>query len=182
MSTSMLLTPMRAPRSFVVLAAAAMVFTACGEDSADGTTTTADAATTTTADGTTTTENPAATLPDVNPTVAELWTEPTDESGPDVTHEVYAELQGGADDDTLTGVTVETDLAESAELTPDTSVELRATDVVALTEDGTHILLTGLAAPLEYNRAFHVTFEFDNAPDLRVEGAVRDPADPIASN
>jgi len=171
-----MLTSMRAPRSIVVLAAATLVFTACGDDSADGTTTTA------AADGTTTTENPAATLPDVNPTVAELWTEPTDDSGPDVTHKVYAELQGGAEDDTLTGVTVESDLAASAELTPDSTVELRATDVVALTEDGTHILLSGLAAPLEYNRAFSVTFEFENAPDLRVEGAVRDPADPIASN
>lgn len=171
-------TSMRPPSAAVaVVAAIALMLTACGDDSTDDTTTTTAAA-----DGTTTTENPAATLPDVTPTVAVLWTEPTDDSGPDVDHKVYAELQGGAEDDTLTGVTVEPDLAESAELTPESSVELRATDVVALSEDGTHILLKGLAAPLEYNSAFHVTFEFENAPDLRVEGAVRDPADPIASS
>ncbi len=178
-----MLSSMRTPRSVVVIAAAVMLLAAaCGDDASDDATPTNADATTTTADGTTTTENPAAALPDASPTVAELWTEPTDDSGPDVEHKVYAELQGGAEDDTLTGVTVESDLAGSAELTPDSSVELRATDVVALTEDGTHILLTGLAAPLEYNRAFHVTFEFENAPDLRVEGAVRDPADPIASS
>jgi copper(I)-binding protein len=178
-----MLTSMRSPRSVVVLAAVvALLAAGCGDDDAGDTTTTAADATTTTADGTTTTENPAATLPDASPTVAELWTEPTDDSGPDVDHKVYAELQGGASDDTLTGVTVESDLAESAELTPDSTVDLPATDVVALTEDGTHIVLRGLAAPLEYNRSFYVTFEFENADDLRVEGAVRDPADPVPSS
>jgi copper(I)-binding protein len=151
---------------------------ACSDDdsSSSSTTTTAADSSTTTTDSTTT------TLPDELPNVAELWTEPVADSGPDVTAKVYMAIQGGATADTLTGVKVDSDLAASAKLTPESSVALPATTTVNLDEDGTYIELEGLAAPLEENRAFYVTLEFESAPDQRVEGAVRNPADPDATN
>lgn len=148
---------------------------ACGgDDDASSTTTTSSDGSTTTASTTTT------TIPDELPTVAELWTDPVDDSGSDVDVKVYASLQGGAKDDQLTGVSVDSDLAESATLVPDSPVDLPATTVVELGPDGPYIELKGLAAPLEFNRPFHVTFSFADAPDQRIEGAVRNPTDPEA--
>lgn len=162
----------RLTRTVAALAALTLALSACGDDDASSTTTTA-------ADGSTTTESTTTTtIADELPTVSELWTEPVDDSGAQVDAKVYMTIQGGATDDTLTGVSVDADLAESAELTPDGSVELPATTTVNLEEDSTHIELKGLAAPLEYNRAFYVTLSFDSAPDQRVEGAVRDPSEP----
>lgn len=174
-------TPRARSRSFAlgVVAAFALAggLVACSDDdsSSDTTTTASDGSTTTTTSTTT-------TLPDELPNVSELWTEPLDDSGPDVNAKVYMTIQGGKDADTLTGVKVDSDLAAGAKLTPESSVELPATTTVDLDEDGTYIELEGVAAPLEYNTAFYVTLEFENAPDQRVEGAVRDPADPEASN
>lgn len=158
-------------RPLAVVAVVVLAAAACGDDDSSSTTTAADGATTT--ESTTTT-----TLPDELPTVSELWTEPVDDSGPDVDAKVYMTIQGGKTADTLTGVSVDSDLAASAKLTPQSSVELPATTTVNLVEGGTYIELEGLAAPLEYNRAFYVTLSFASAPDQRVEGAVRDPADP----
>ncbi len=167
-------------RSFALAAVVTVSLTgalaACSDDDSSSSTTTAADSSTTTTDSTTT------TLPDELPNVAELWTEPVADSGPDVTAKVYMAIQGGATADTLTGVKVDSDLAASAKLTPETSVALPATTTVNLDEDGTYIELEGLAAPLEQNRAFYVTLEFESAPDQRVEGAVRDPADPDATN
>ena len=147
---------------------------ACGgDDDASSTTTTS-------SDGSTTTASTTTTIPDELPTVAELWTDPVDDSGPDVDVKVYASLQGGATDDQLTGVSVDSDLAESAALVPDSPVDLPATTVVELGPDGPYIELKGLAAPLEFNRAFYVTLSFADAPDQRIEGAVRNPTDPEA--
>jgi copper(I)-binding protein len=161
------------PRTVAAAAALTLALAACGgDDDSSSTTSTA-------ADGSTTTESTTTTtISDSLPTVSELWTEPVDDSGPDVDAKVYMTIQGGATDDTLTGVSVDPDLAASAALTPESSVQLPATTTVNLEEDGTHIVLEGLAAPLEYDRAFHVTLSFDSAPDQRVEGAVRDPSDP----
>lgn len=113
-------------------------------------------------------------------TVSDVWAEPTEDTGGTV--KVYASILGGKDADTLVGVTVEPDVAEGAALTPESTVKIPATQVVNLDSSGTHIELTGLAAPLEYNRAFHVTFEFENAGALTVEGAVRNPTDPESDN
>lgn len=174
-------TPRARTRSFALGAVAALALAgglvACSDDesSSDTTTTASDGSTTTTTSTTT-------TLPDELPNVSELWTEPLDDSGPDVNAKVYMTIQGGKTADTLTGVKVDSDLAAGAELTPESSVELPATTTVNLDEDSTYIELEGVAAPLEYNKAFYVTLEFENADDQRVEGAVRDPADPEASN
>jgi len=65
-----------------------------------------------------------------------------------------------------------------AELVPEDSVDLPATTTVNLSEDSVHIELVGLAEPLEYNRAFEVTLEFEKADDMKVTGAVRNPSDP----
>lgn len=145
----------------------------CSSDESSSTTTTSSDDGSTTTTSTTTT-----TIPDQNPTVAELWTEPTDRSGSDVDHPVYATIQGGAAEDTLVGVKVDADLAAGAELTPGSSVTLPATTTVNLTEDSTHIELTGLAAPLEQNKPFRMTLTFETFGDLEVEGAVRNPTDP----
>lgn len=147
---------------------------ACGGDDDSSTTTT------TAGDGTTT--STTTTLPDELPTVAELWAEPVAESGPDVSARVYATIQGGASDDTLIGVKVESDLAAGAALVPQPAVELPATTTVNLDEDSTYIELTGLAAPLEENRPFELTLEFESAPAQTIQGAVRNPADPEATN
>ena len=102
----------------------------------------------------------------------------TGASAEGVNHKVYATIQGGASADKLTGVTVDSDLAASAELVPASPVDLPATTTVNLDENSTYIELKDLAAPLEFNRSFEMTMEFENAPDQRIQGAVRDPADP----
>jgi copper(I)-binding protein len=168
----------RRTRSLLSAGAVALALTtglaACGgdDDSSATTTTAADASTTST----------TTTLPDELPTVAELWAEPVAESGPGVAAKVYATIQGGASDDTLIGVKVEPDLAAGAALVPQPAVELPATTTVNLDEDSTYIELTGLATPLEENRPFELTLEFESAPAQTVQGAVRNPADPEATN
>lgn len=165
----------RSRAAVVALAVVAMLGpVACGGDDDSSTTTT------TAGDGTTT--STTTTLPDELPTVAELWAEPVAESGPDVAAKVYATIQGGASDDTLIGVKVEPDVAAGAALVPQPAVELPATTTVNLDEDSTYIELTGLAAPLEENRPFELTLEFESAPAQTIQGAVRNPADPEATN
>lgn len=163
----------RGPVALVACLALGAALAACSDDESSSTTTTeASSGSTTTTTSTTT------TLPDQNPTVAELWTEPTSDSGADVDHPVYATIQGGAEEDSLVGVEVDSDLAAGARLTPEDSVELPATTTVNLTEDSTYIELTGLAAPLEENKPFRMTLEFDTAGKMEVEGAIRNPTDP----
>ena len=65
---------------------------------------------------------------------------------------------------------------------PEDRVELPATTTVNLAEDGVHIELVGLEEPLEYNRAFEITLEFETADDMTVQGAVRNPTDPGATD
>lgn len=168
----------RTRRSIAAVAATgALVITGAlagcsSDDSSDTTTTTAAGST----EETTTT----AVTSDANPTVSEVWASPTEDTGGTV--KVYASILGGKDADTLIGVTVEPALAGGAKLTPDSTVEIPATEVVNLDDSGPHIELTDLAAPLEYNRPFHVTFEFENGGALTIEGAVRNPTDPESDN
>ena len=122
------------------------------------------------------------TLPDNIPSVAWLWAYPEEETGEEVRVPVYASIQGGTEADVLTGVKVDPELARSAEIVPEDSVELPATTTVNLAEDTVHIELVGLEEPLLYNRGFEVTLEFETADDMKVQGVVRNPTDPAATN
>jgi copper(I)-binding protein len=124
------------------------------------------------------TSTTASTLPAEVPTVSVMWTEPTEDTGPDVRVPVYASIQGGTVDDVLTGISVDGDLAASAELVPAGPLELPANKTVNLDSNGAYIELVGLEEPLEYNHAFELTLEFETAEDLDVHGAVRNPFDP----
>ena len=166
-----MLTTLR-PRSLAIGAVAVLVLTgglsACTEtgESADG------------GSGSTTTT----TLPDAIPTVAWVWTNPVTDTGGDVRVPVYATFQGGTEADVLTGVKVDGDLAEGAELVGEDRIELPPTTTVNLAEGTAHIELVGLRKELLYNRAFEITFEFEKADDTTVQGAVRNPADPNGTN
>jgi copper(I)-binding protein len=128
------------------------------------------------------TSSTTTTLPDNIPSVAWIWTNPEERTGEDVRVPVYASIQGGTEADSLTGVKVDPELAASAEIVPEGPVELPATTTVNLSEDGVHIELVGLEEPLEYNRAFEITLEFEKADDMKVKGAVRNPTDPGATD
>jgi copper(I)-binding protein len=128
------------------------------------------------------TSSTTTTLPDNIPSVAWIWANPEEETGEDVRVPVYASIQGGTEADVLTGVKVDPELARSAEIVPEDRVELPATTTVNLAEDGVHIELVGLEEPLEYNRAFEITLEFETADDMTVQGAVRNPTDPGATD
>jgi copper(I)-binding protein len=128
------------------------------------------------------TSSTTTTLPDNIPSVAWIWANPEEETGKDVRVPVYASIQGGTEADVLTGVKVDPELAAGAELVPEDSVDLPATTTVNLSEDSVHIELVGLAEPLEYNRAFEITLEFEKADDMKVTGAVRNPIDPSATD
>ncbi len=116
------------------------------------------------------------------PTVAWLWADPVEETGADVAVPVYASIQGGTVEDRLTGVTVAPELADSARIVGEESVEIPAGRTVNLAEDGTHLELVGLNEELEYNRGFTVTLEFEVAGEVEIEGVVRNPVDPGAPN
>ena len=125
------------------------------------------------------TSSTTTTLPDNIPSVAWLWANPEERTGEDVRVPVYASIQGGTEADVLTGVKVDPELAaQRRDRARRHSVELPATTTVNLSEDSVHIELVGLEEPLEYNRAFEVTLEFEKADDMKVHGVVRNPIDP----
>ena len=95
-------------------------------------------------------------------------------TGAGVTGKVYLSITGGAAADPLVGVKVASDVAGGATLTPETEVAVPATETVNLDEDATYIELTDLAGPLELNRGFEITLEFETSPDVKVEVVVRD--------
>ncbi len=121
------------------------------------------------------------TLPGNTPTVSEAYAPHVDDSGAGVTAKVYLTITGGAAADTLTGVKVDADVAASATLTPESSVALPATETVNLDPDSTYIELTDLAEPLELNRGFDITLEFETSDDQTVEVVVRDGVSPDGS-
>ncbi len=114
------------------------------------------------------------TLPGNTPTVSEAYAPHVDDSGAGVTAKVYLTITGGAEDNALVGVKVGSDVAASAKLTPESSVALPATETVNLDPDSTYIELTDLAGPLEINRGFDITLEFENSPEQTVEVVVQD--------
>ena len=114
------------------------------------------------------------TLPGNTPTVSEAYAPQVDDSGAGVTAKVYLTITGGAEDNSLVGVKVAPDVAASAALVPDTPVPVPATKTVNLDPDSTYIELTDLAEPLELNRGFDITLEFENSPEQTVEVVVQD--------
>lgn len=141
---------------------------ACSSSDDDATTTTTTAA----AEGSTTTTS--TTLPGNTPTVSDAYAPQVDDSGAGVNGKVYLSITGGAAADSLVGVKVAADVAGGAKLTPETEVAVPATETVNLDEDATYIELTDLAGPLELNRGFEITLEFETSPDVTVEVVVRD--------
>ena len=128
------------------------------------------------------TSTTVSTVPDDVPTVAWLWSNSEEETGAEVVVPMYASIQGGTVEDRLIGVTVAPELADSARIVGDESVELPPATTVNLAEDGTHLELVGLNEELKYNRAFTVTLVFETAGEVEVQGAVRNPVDPAATS
>lgn len=141
---------------------------ACSSSDDDATTTT----TTTAAEGSTT--STTTTLPGNTPTVSDAYAPQVDDSDAGVNGKVFLSVTGGAEADSIVGVTVAADVAGGAKLTPDAPVAVPATETVNLDEDSTYIELTDLAAPLELNRGFEITLDFETSPDVKVEVVVRD--------
>ena len=113
--------------------------------------------------------------------MSEAYAPHVDDSGAGVTAKVYLTITGGAEDNALVGVKVDPDVAASATLTPESSVAVPATQTVNLDPDSTYIELKDLAAPLELNRGFKITLEFENSPEQTVEVVVRDGVTPDGS-
>jgi copper(I)-binding protein len=146
-----------------ILCVAGGSLTACSSTESGTTTTTeAEAA----AEATTTTAAPA-TLPSVSNVFA-----PPTEAGQDVM--VSLSITGGATQDSLVGVSVSEDWAESAKLVPDEPVSLVPSQTVNLTKSGAYIELIGLKRALDLNRPFEVTLKFENSAEQTVQGGVRE--------
>ena len=146
-----------------ILCVAGGSLTACSSTGSGTTTTTeAEAA----AEATTTTAAPA-TLPSVSNVFA-----PPTEAGQDVM--VSLSITGGATQDSLVGVSVSEDWAESAKLVPDEPVSLVPSQTVNLTKSGAYIELIGLKRALDLNRPFEITLKFENSAEQTVQGGVRE--------
>lgn len=173
MSTTTTPTRLRSVAAGTVAATLLLAGVACSndDDTRASTTTTPDAQASTT----------STTLPGNTPTVSEAYAPHVDDSGAGVTAKVYLTITGGAEDNSLVGVKVGSDVAASATLTPDSSVALPATETVSLDPDSTYIELTDLAEPLEINRGFDITLEFENSPEQTVEVVVQDSSTPDGS-
>ncbi len=168
-------TRLRTAAAGAVAATLLLAGAACGEGSGDesraSTTTKPDAQASTT----------STTLPGNTPTVSEAYAPHVDDSGSGVTAKVYLTITGGAEDNALVGVKVGSDVAASATLTPESSVAVPATETVNLDPDSTYIELSDLAEPLEINRGFDITLEFENSPEQTVEVVVREGVTPDGS-
>ena len=173
MSTTTTPTRLRNAAAGAVAVTLLLAGAACSndDDTRASTTTTPDAQASTT----------STTLPGNTPTVSEAYAPHVDDSGAGVTAKVYLTITGGSEANSLVGVKVGSDVAASAELTPESSVALPATETVNLDPDSTYIELTDLAEPLEINRGFDITLEFENSPEQTVEVVVRDGATPEGS-
>ena len=138
-------------------------------DSESITTTEATAEASTESESTTTTAAPA-TLP----SVSNVFAPPTD-PGQDVMVDVMVSLSitGGATEDSLVGVSISEEWAESAKLVPDEPVVIAASQTVTLTKSGAYIELVGLKKALKQNRPFEITLKFKNSPEQTVQGTVR---------
>ena len=139
--------------------------TACSSTESEMTTTT-EAEAGAEAEGTTTTAAPA-TLPSVSNVFA-----PPTEAGQDVM--VSLSITGGATQDSLVGVSISEDWAESATLVPDEPVSLVPSQTVNLTKSGAYIQVVGLKKALDLNKPFEITLKFGNSAEQTVQGDVRE--------
>ena len=146
-----------------ILCVAGSSLTACSSTESSTTTTTEAAAAT---KGTTTTAAPA-TLPSVSNVFA-----PPTEAGQDVM--VSLSITGGATQDSLVGVSVSEEWAESAKLVPDEPVSLVPSQTVNLTKSGAYIELVGLKKALDLNKPFEITLKFGSSAEQTVQGDVRE--------
>ena len=139
--------------------------TACSSTESEMTTTT-EAEAGAEAEGTTTTAAPA-TLPSVSNVFA-----PPTEAGQDVM--VSLSITGGATQDSLVGVSISEEWAESATLVPDEPVSLVPSQTVNLTKSGAYIQVVGLKKALDLNKPFEITLKFGNSAEQTVQGDVRE--------
>ncbi len=139
--------------------------TACSSTESEMTTTT-EAEAGAEAEGTTTTAAPA-TLPSVSNVFA-----PPTEAGQDVM--VSLSITGGVTQDSLVGVSISEDWAESATLVPDEPVSLVPSQTVNLTKSGAYIQVVGLKKALDLNKPFEITLKFGNSAEQTVQGDVRE--------
>ena len=148
-----------------ILCVAGGSLTACSSTESEMTTTT-EAEAGAEAEGTTTTAAPA-TLPSVSNVFA-----PPTEAGQDVM--VSLSITGGATQDSLVGVSISEDWAESATLVPDEPVSLVPSQTVNLTKSGAYIQVVGLKKALDLNKPFEITLKFGNSAEQTVQGDVRE--------
>ncbi|MFZ4721314.1 MAG: copper chaperone PCu(A)C [Ilumatobacteraceae bacterium] len=160
-------------RRIVLLAAAALLFTACGSES------TAAPVTQLTATGAwARTTPPGAT----NGVVYVQVASPTDDAI--VGAAVPAEVAGGAELHETMGSDGTSPMANMPEMATDgqmtmapvDAVELPAGATVAFEPGGKHVMLTGLAAPLVAGATFTITFTLKSGASLPVEVTVADNA------
>ena len=148
-----------------ILCVAGGSLTACSSTESEMTTTT-EAEAGAEAEGTTTTAAPA-TLPSVSNVFA-----PPTEAGQDVM--VSLSITGGATQDSLVGVSISEEWAESATLVPDEPVSLVTSQTVNLTKSGAYIQVVGLKKALDLNKPFEITLKFGNSAEQTVQGDVRE--------
>jgi copper(I)-binding protein len=148
-----------------ILCVAGGSLTACSSTESEMTTTT-EAEAGAEAEGTTTTAAPA-TLPSVSNVFA-----PPTEAGQDVM--VSLSITGGVTQDSLVGVSISEDWAESATLVPDEPVSLVPSQTVNLTKSGAYIQVVGLKKALDLNKPFEITLKFGNSAEQTVQGDVRE--------
>ena len=148
-----------------ILCVAGGSLTACSSTESEMTTTT-EAEAGAEAEGTTTTAAPA-TLPSVSNVFA-----PPTEAGQDVM--VSLSITGGVTQDSLVGVSISEEWAESATLVPDEPVSLVPSQTVNLTKSGAYIQVVGLKKALDLNKPFEITLKFGNSAEQTVQGDVRE--------
>ena len=100
---------------------------------------------------------------------------------------VYLTIEGGDVDTALTGVSVPSDVAATAEIhqtvirddglmamTMIPNVEIPAGSTVMMVPGGVHVMLLELAEPLEIGDTIGMTLTFDNGTELAATAEVRD--------
>lgn len=115
--------------------------------------------------------------------VTDVWARTTE--GPNGA--VYLTIEAGSDDVTLTGVAVTTDVAAMAQIhrsamgsdgsmsmEPAGDVTIPAGESVEFAPGGLHVMLMGLAGPLEVGDSFEVTLSFGSGVEVTGIVEVRD--------
>ena len=87
---------------------------------------------------------------------------------------VSLSITGGATQDSLVGVSISEEGAESATLVPDEPVSLVPSQTVNLTKSGAYIQVVGLKKALDLNKPFEITLKFGNSAEQTVQGDVRE--------